>query len=81
MYRSFIAKNPVMISIVLFIVIFATIIMGQPAFLFNQDGSIRQFGIGYKNKTILPVWLLSIIIGILCYLFVVYYLIYPKLMF
>ena len=45
----------------------------KPACFYNKDGSIREFGIGYKNKTILPIWLLSITLGILCYLAVIYY--------
>jgi uncharacterized membrane protein YozB (DUF420 family) len=27
----------------------------------------------------LPIWLMSIVLGILCYLFVLYYLAYPKI--
>jgi uncharacterized membrane protein YozB (DUF420 family) len=70
MYKPFIAKNPTLVSIILFIVIFGTIQLGKPRFLYNPDGSIREFGIGYKNK---PIWLLSIVLGILCYLFILYY--------
>ena len=81
MYRAFISKNPTLVAIVLFLVLFTTIQLGKPSFLYNADGSIRQFGIGYRNKTILPVWLLSIVLGILCYLFVLYYLAHPRLMF
>jgi len=47
--------------------------MYKPYFFYNHDGSLKQFGIGYKNKTILPIWLFFIILGILCYLFVIYY--------
>jgi hypothetical protein len=72
-YKPFIAKNPILVSIVLFIVLFGTIQLGKPAFLYNSDGSVREFGIGYKNKTIFPIWLLSIVLGILCYLFILYY--------
>lgn len=53
--------------------------MMKPAFLYNKDGSIREFGVGYKNKTILPIWLLSLILGILSYLFIMYYVAYPKI--
>ena len=45
----------------------------KPACFYNRDGSIREFGIGYRNKTILPIWLLSLVLGILCYLAVLYY--------
>ena len=74
MYRSYIAKNPVFVSILLFLVIFITIQIGKPSFLYKEDGSIRDFGIGYRNKTFLPVWLLAIVLGVLSYLFVLYYL-------
>ena len=47
--------------------------MMKPACFYNKDGSIREFGVGYRNKTILPIWLLSLVLGILCYLAVFYY--------
>jgi hypothetical protein len=59
-------------------IIFGIIQCLKPGFLYKPDGSIREFGIGYKNKTIIPIWLLSIILGILSYLFVLYYLASPK---
>jgi hypothetical protein len=74
MYRSYISKNVTLVSILLFLAIFITIQIGQPSFLYREDGSLRDFGIGYRNKTILPVWLLAIVLGILSYLFVLYYL-------
>ena len=40
--------------------------------MFYDDGTIREFGIGYKNKTVFPVWLVAMILGILSYLFVLY---------
>jgi hypothetical protein len=48
----------------------------KPAFLFKPDGSMREFGIGYKNKTILPLWLVAILLSMLCYLGVLYYVTY-----
>ena len=79
MNRHYIRENATLFSIVLFLIMFGTIQLIKPAFLYNKDGSIREFGVGYKNKTILPIWLLSIILGILSYLFVMYYVAYPKL--
>jgi hypothetical protein len=74
MYREFITKNPVSVSITLFVIIFFMVQVKKPGFLFKSDGSIRQFGIGYKNKTIFPMWLFAIFLGIICYLFVLYYI-------
>jgi len=79
MNRNYIRENATIFSIVLFLVMFGAIQIMKPDFLYNKDGSIREFGVGYKNKTILPIWLLSLILGILSYLFVMYYVAYPKL--
>ena len=76
---NYFRDNAIIISITLFIIIFGIIQLLKPSFLYNTDGSLREFGVGYRNKTILPVWLLSIILGILCYTFVMYYLANPHL--
>ena len=77
--RNYIRENVSTISILLFIVMFGLLVLLKPAFLYNKDGSIREFGIGYKNKTILPIWLVSIILGIISYLIVMFYIAKPKL--
>ena len=74
-------ENITLISIILFVVIFSMIQYLKPAFLFKSDGSLRIFGIGYKNKTILPIWLFSIILGISSYLAVMCYMTYPRIIF
>ena len=79
MYRNMIRQNVTIVSIILFLTIFGIIQMLKPAFLYNKDGSVREFGIVYKNKTILPIWLVSILLGILSYLFVLYFVTYPRL--
>jgi hypothetical protein len=77
--RNYVRENITTISIILFVILFGIIILLKPAFLYNKDGSIREFGVGYKNKTILPIWLLSIILGILSYLIIMFYITRPKL--
>jgi hypothetical protein len=79
MNRNFIRENITLIAIVLFIFIFGLIQLMKPSCFYNKDGSIREFGIGYRNKTILPIWLLSLVLGILCYLAVMFYVAQPKL--
>jgi hypothetical protein len=79
MYRGYIRENVTLVSVVIFIIIFGTIQMMKPTCLYNRDGSIREFGIGYRNKTIFPIWLLSLSLGILCYLFVMYYVANPRM--
>lgn len=79
MYTGYIRENVTLVSVVIFIIIFGTIQMMKPICLYNRDGSIREFGIGYRNKTIFPIWLLSLCLGILCYLFVMYYVANPRM--
>jgi hypothetical protein len=74
MYYPLIRENKTLVSIILFLILFGIVYLIKPSFLFQSDGSIREFGVGYKNKTVLPLWLFSIILGILCYLSVLYYL-------
>ncbi len=74
MYQNIVRQNKTLVSTIVFIISFGIIQFMQPSFLYNTDGSIREFGIGYKNKTILPIWLLSIVLGILSYLAVLYFL-------
>lgn len=76
MSKNFIRNNITIVSIVIFIISFIIVQLLKPSFLYNSDGSIREFGVGYKNKTILPIWLLSIILGIFSYMAVLYYLSY-----
>lgn len=72
MFNSVLQKKTTFLSILLFICIFILVYILKPSFLFNINGSLREFGIGYKNKTIFPLWLFSIILGILCYLLIMF---------
>lgn len=69
----FIRNNITLVAIMIFLVVFYLIQSIQPSFLYNKNGSIKEFGIAYKNKTIVPIWLLAIILGILSYISVLYY--------
>ena len=68
--NNFIKKHCVSFSIVLFVFLFFFIQTLQPTFLYKYDGSLRDFGIGTKNKTILPIWLFAFILAVFCYIIV-----------
>jgi len=53
----------------------------KPTTIFDKNGRPRDFGIGYKNKTILPLWLTVIILAIFSYLFILYYVNFKKFIF
>lgn len=78
MNLRYIRNNIISISILLFIVIYSGILFLKPGFLYNNDGSLRQFGLNSSRKTIIPAWLLALIIAISSYFLVLYYLTLPK---
>lgn len=74
MYARYIRKHPTLFSILLFVLLFGMVIAIKPLCFYNRDGSVRTFGIGLRNKTIFPIWLFSLVLGILCYVAVMYYI-------
>ena len=78
MNRLFIRNNITSVSILIFIFLFAVIQKLEPSFLYNTDGSIKQFGLGRKKHTVVPIWLVTLVLSIFSYLFVLYYLAVPK---
>lgn len=74
MIKQYIKDNILITSISLFTILFTTLQLGKPKFIYNEDGSLKQFGVGYEKKTVFPLWLLTIMIAILAYIFVKYYI-------
>ena len=74
MNRNFLQTNVVLVAIILYIILYGVVILAQPSFLYKSDNTLRQFGVGYRNKTILPMWLFAFILGIISYVAVIYYL-------
>ena len=81
MYRAYIRRNITAVAIIIFVIMFCLVQMYAPHFLYNQDGSLREFGLGYRKKTVIPIWLVALILAIFSYLFVLYYLAIPKIKF
>ena len=71
-FTTLIRNNLAGSAIALYVVVFMLVQYMNPSFLYNEDGSLREFGIGYSSKTVLPIWLVAIILGILSYLTVYY---------
>lgn len=81
MDRNYIKKNIITFSILTFVLFFILLNVVQPGFMYTYNGNIREFGINQKHKTILPIWLIAIIIAIFSYLGILFYVSYPKLNF
>ena len=60
-------KRKVVFAIVLFLAALHSL---KPGFAYNQDGGIRPFGIGYRSKTVIPLWLIAIILAVLSYIII-----------
>ena len=59
-------NTPLKISIVVYLFTFVLLYMVKPKLMFTKNNRMREFGTSNK-KTILPIWLVSAIVGILTY--------------
>jgi len=57
-------------AIFLFLVLFSIFHVSKPGFAYQENGAYRPFGIGYKHKTVIPIWVVAIILAIFSYLIV-----------
>jgi hypothetical protein len=71
--KHWVRHNKIAVAIMLYIILFGLINVLTPAFMYNPDGSLKEFGVGFRKKTIIPVWLISIFLAIIAYFSVVYY--------
>lgn len=74
--KIFIGKNKLNVSLLIFLVLFFTIHYLKPTIVYDENGEFRPFGVGYRHKTVIPIWLVAIITAIFSYLFVLSYLAY-----
>ena len=73
MFNQYISRDALsIIAVFIFIILFGIINAFRPSIIYNKDLSFRRFGIGYKNKTVVHIWLMSIILAILVYVLVTY---------
>ena len=61
-------------AIALFLILFTSFHACKPSFAYGKDGEFRQFGVGFQNKTVVPVWAVAISLAIFSYLAVLFYL-------
>ena len=73
MNPRWVRHNKAAVAIILYVALFALINVIKPAFMYNPDGTLKEFGVGYRSKTIIPVWLISIFLAIIAYFSVMYY--------
>jgi len=74
--KKFIRINKVNIAILLFLLSFTLVHIIKPSLIYNKEGGFRPFGLGYKHKTVIPIWIISIILAIFSYLAVLSYIMF-----
>ncbi len=72
MNKIFIKNNITLFSMLIFIGFYFIIICLKPSFIFERNGNLRNFGIGTKKKTVLPLWIVAIVLSILSYFCLMY---------
>ena len=68
--RIFVGKHKLHLSLLLFILLFSLVHYLQPSIVYTDDGEFREFGVGYRHKTV------AIVLAIFSYLFIMSYLAY-----
>lgn len=74
MNLRFVRFHKKQIAVTVFLIFMIIIHIIKPKLIYNDQGSFRHFGVGYREKTIFPIWLISIILSILSYLLVLFVL-------
>ena len=72
--KTILYKNRIITSIFLFFIILLIIHYFKPNFIYNNDGSFMNLGVGYSNKTIFPIWFIVIILALISYICVMYFI-------
>jgi hypothetical protein len=74
--KKFVRIHKINFAIIIFVAMLSIIHIYKPVMMYNEEGGFRPFGIGYKHKTVIPIWVASIILAIFSYLAVLYYLMF-----
>ena len=57
----------------IYLILYILINIIKPNLIFdNEKNTLRPFGVGYKHTTIIPLWLVSILLGIFSYFLIIY---------
>jgi len=72
--KAFVNTHKVNIAILLFLALFSIVHITKPSILYITNGGFRQFGVGYRHKTVIPIWGVAIVLAIFSYLAVITYI-------
>ena len=67
--------NRLILILVIYFIGYGFLIWLKPSILYDPSKTgLRPFGVGYKQTTILPLWLASILLAIFSYFVVLYFI-------
>ena len=72
--KKFLIRNKVFFAVALFLGLFTIFHTIKPAFAYDDDGAFRPFGLGYRHKTVIPIWIIAILLAIISYLVILAYI-------
>jgi hypothetical protein len=65
-------ERPLETTILIYLIVLGALFLLKPKFLFDPKGNLKKFATGAGNhKTILPLWLIIALIGIVIYYIVI----------
>jgi len=68
---KYIRTHKTTIAIFIFLILFSSVHFLKPSFAYTENGGFREFGLGYRNKTVIPIWIVAIVLAIFSYLIIV----------
>jgi hypothetical protein len=75
----YIKNNIISISSILLTLCVVFIYKNQPGFIYNLDGSYKDFGLGKRSKTVFPIWFCILVMAILIYTLLRFLIILPRM--
>lgn len=67
--------NRLFMILMVYFISYGILLWFKPGIIFDPSKTgLRPFGVGYKNTTILPLWLVSILLAIFSYFVVLYFI-------
>lgn len=59
--------HPIKSAIIIYLILISFLVFFKPHYVFDENGQHKEFGVGYTNKTLLPIWLICFLLAILSY--------------
>lgn len=76
--KPFVREHKTSIAIAIFICLFSVLHLVKPTLVYDESGGFREFGVGFRQKTVVSIWVVVIILAVFSYLAVLSYLKYSR---